>query len=91
MFPDPNVDPKRVYLVGLDQNVKEKALINYFSKFGRVDKVTWNPESQEASTGQKWAVITFNEEASVQRILSQTRHIINKCTVTARAFRNRVR
>lgn len=91
MFPHFDVDPKSVYLVGLDERVTVHMLSNYFTAFGQILKIYWNPRSQETLAGQKWAIITFNDEVSARIVLSEARHIFENCVITAQVCRHRLR
>ncbi|XP_037355797.1 heterogeneous nuclear ribonucleoprotein A1-like [Talpa occidentalis] len=73
---------KKIFIGGIRGNTDEHHLRDYFQQYGEIQRIT---VMTDPGTGRRrgFAFVSFDDHASVNKILAQQQHIVNghKCTV----------
>lgn len=77
---------KRAFLTGIDQNLTSDHLVDYFSRFGKVEKanIILDPDTNRT---KDFGYVNFCDSRSLAKAIQQTKHSIRGCQVLAFRYR----
>ncbi|XP_042911803.2 heterogeneous nuclear ribonucleoproteins A2/B1-like isoform X2 [Parasteatoda tepidariorum] len=74
---------RKLFIGGIDPEVAENDLREYFEKYGVISGCTIH-RNRDTGTSRGFAFITFKEATSVDAVQNSRPHIINSCEVTTK-------
>lgn len=82
------VNPCSVYVIGLTDDISRQTLDDYFSKFGSIEHIIWDPYQRNLNHN-KWAIVTFSTAESAQSVIYEENHVIENLRLSVHLSRKK--